>query len=83
MKAPEQNMLRRLEAIEANGQKIRRDMIEDWDDERDLGHGWFCYLKPGWSFEFLDECGTRSFDTKREAMESIVYPVLNPHNGRA
>ena len=52
---------------------LRPSMVEDWDDERDLGHGWFCYLKPGWSFDPMDSLRTMSFETKTEAFDRLVW----------
>ncbi len=41
--------------------------IEDWSDERGLGHGIIVTLKPGWSFDWSSHEGVRGFDTVTEA----------------
>jgi hypothetical protein len=55
---------------------LRRSMVEEWTDERYLGHGWFVFLKEGWSFDPLDpEARELSFETKGEALATNVYPT--------
>lgn len=53
---------------------LRGSMVEEWTDERALGHGWFVLLRPGHSFDPLDpEAREQSYETKREALGSNVY----------
>ena len=58
-----------------NPTRLRPRMVEDWDDERNLGHGWFCYLKDGWTFDPMCDQRARTFETKREAFEELVWPA--------
>lgn len=56
--------------------RLRRQMVEEWTDERDLGHGWFVLLREGWSFDPMDdEAREQSYETKREALAALVYPT--------
>jgi len=54
---------------------LRPHMVEEWDDERALGHGWFALLKAGWTWERGIDHRYRSFETKRDAYERYVYPT--------
>ena len=55
--------------------RLRNSMVEEWTDERHLGHGWFCLLKEGWTYDPWDDLREQSFETKRDALGSLVYPV--------
>ena len=55
---------------------LRRSMVEEWTDERRLGHGWFVLLREGWSYDPFDpEHREQSYETKRDALEAQVYPT--------
>lgn len=49
-------------------------VVESVDDERNLGHGWWFYLKPGWRWVgYNTHCIHR--DTKRECLEELRINV--------
>lgn len=60
--------------------RIRRNFIQNWDDERDSGNGIIVTLHYGWSFE-PENCGhegVRGFDTFEEARKMTEAKRLHP-----
>jgi len=54
--------------------RLRPHMVQEWTDERSLGHGWFVLLKPGYHYDPLDpEHREQSYGTKAEALGALVY----------
>lgn len=61
--------------MKTSARLLRPHMVEEWDDERSLGHGWFALLREGWTWEEGIDHRYRSFETKRDAYEGCVYPT--------
>jgi hypothetical protein len=54
---------------------LRERHVEEWTDERKLGHGWFCLLREGWSYCLFDpEAREQSYETKADAFRAHIYP---------
>ena len=52
--------------------------IEDWADERDIGHGVIVTLQWGYSFEHNTHEGVKGFDTVAEAKSETRKKELYP-----
>lgn len=45
-------------------------IVQNWDDEREIGNGIIVMLKPG--IFFYDDCGVMGFDTPAQAKAKIA-----------
>ncbi len=66
------------ESLVSTAKLKARDWVLHVDDERNLDNGIIVMLRDGW--EYCDDpgCGTRGFDTFREALQGTARGQVHP-----